>query len=256
MAKADPLEGKVALVTGAGRGIGRAVAVELAGAGARVALLARSRDQLEQTSRQIAEQGGHSVVVPADVSDGDQVAAALARVRDSVGAVDVLVNNAAVVWPLGPSKDVDADEWAAALNTNVVAVARLTFATLPTMLERKWGRIVNVSSGVVARPASMIRGNAYVTAKAGLEAHTVNLAAELADTGVTANVFRPGMVDTAMQEWIRGQDPADIGEALHEHFRRSHAEGALITPQVSARSMVTRLRTEDSGSIWDVTDSA
>jgi NAD(P)-dependent dehydrogenase (short-subunit alcohol dehydrogenase family) len=64
----------------------------------------------------------------------------------------------------------------------------------------------------------MIGGNAYVTAKAGLEAHTVNLAAELADTGVTVNVFRPGMVDTAMQEWIRGQDPAEIGEALHERF--------------------------------------
>ncbi len=78
-----------------------------------------------------------------------------------------------------------------------------------------WGRIVNVSSGIVDQLAAMLRANAYATSKAALEAHTVNLAAELAGAGVTVNAFRPGEVDTAMQAWIRGQDPDQIGTGLH-----------------------------------------
>ena len=86
------------------------------------------------------------------------------------------------------------------------------------MRERGWGRIVNVSSGIAAHPETMIGGNSYATTKAALEAHTVNLAAELAGTGVTVNIYRPGIVDTAMQTWIRSQDPARIGEQLHARF--------------------------------------
>jgi NAD(P)-dependent dehydrogenase (short-subunit alcohol dehydrogenase family) len=120
------------------------------------------------------------------------------------------------------------------------------------MRERGWGRVVNISSGIVADPAGMVGGNAYATGKAALEAHTVNLAAELAGTGVTANVYRPGSVDTAMQEWIRGQDGAP---ALSERFRRSHADGRLITPDHSAAALLHRLTTTDvTGAIWDVTD--
>ena len=86
--------------------------------------------------------------------------------------------------------------------------------------------------------------------KAALEAHTVNLAAELAGSGVTVNAFRPGSVDTAMQAWIRGQDPARIGARLHERFARSYAEGLMITPEQSARSLLLHLyamRPERSG---------
>ena len=115
--------------------------------------------------------------------------------------------------------------------TNVVAVAALSFALLPAMLERRWGRIVNVSSAIAEHPGAMIGANAYATGKAALEAHTLNLAAELAGSGVTVNAFRPGSVDTAMQAWIRGQDPARIGAPLHERFARSYAEGLLISPK-------------------------
>jgi NAD(P)-dependent dehydrogenase (short-subunit alcohol dehydrogenase family) len=163
-----------------------------------------------------------------------------------------LINNAAVVWPLGASAGVDANEWAKALETNVTAVARLTFALLPSMLARGWGRVVNVSSGVAARPGSMIGANAYATGKSALEAHTVNLAAELEGSGVTVNVFRPGMVDTAMQRWIRERDPSEIGVALHERFTRAHADGALIDPERSAESLLTLLPGEETGQVWDV----
>jgi 3-oxoacyl-[acyl-carrier protein] reductase len=109
-------------------------------------------------------------------------------------------------------------EWAAALGINLTAAATLTFALLPTMLERKWGRVVNVSSGVAARSGFMVGGNAYTTAKAALEAHTLNLAAP------------------------------------HDYFAQTHARGALLTPEVSARPMAARLAGDPTGQLWDVAD--
>ena len=120
------------------------------------------------------------------------------------------------------------------------------------MLDAGWGRVVNISSGLAANPARMIRGNAYVTTKAALEAHTVNLAAELAGTGVTVNVYRPRMVDTAMEASIRGQDPERIGAGLHERFNKNYAEGILITPEHTAGVLLAHLAGNDTGAIWDV----
>jgi NAD(P)-dependent dehydrogenase (short-subunit alcohol dehydrogenase family) len=239
------------LVTGGGRGIGRAVALALAAAGTRVAVLARSADEVEQTATLVNGRDGQALALPADVSDPGQLNAALAHLTRRWGPVDVLVNNAATVEPLGPSATLDPAEWAAAIDLNTIAVARLSFAVLPAMLEQGWGRIVNVSSGIAAHPAGMLRANAYATSKAALEAHTLNLAAELAGTGVTVNAFRPGGVDTAMQTWIRSQDPHRIGEALHERFVRSYDKGALLTPEQSARSLLTRLPGAATGQIWD-----
>jgi 3-oxoacyl-[acyl-carrier protein] reductase len=250
------LDGKTALVTGAGRGLGRATAMGLASAGGTVALVSRSAGELAETARRVRELGGAPLVISSDLGDPGQLTRIAQRVRGELGTVDILVNNAGVVWPLGPSVSVDTDEWAAAISINVVAVANLTFALLPAMLGQKWGRIVNVSSGVVANPASMIGGNAYATGKAALEAHTLNLAAELADSGVTVNVFRPGPVDTSMQAWIRGQDPARIGAALHDRFSRSYEAGILITPEGSARSLLARLDSDATGQTWDVADAA
>jgi NAD(P)-dependent dehydrogenase (short-subunit alcohol dehydrogenase family) len=166
--------------------------------------------------------------------------------------VDILVNNAATVEPLGPTAAIPAAELRRAFEVNVIAPAALTAVVLPGMLDAGWGRVVNVSSAIVARPESMIRGNAYAATKAALEAHTVNLAAELAGTGVTVNAYRPGGVDTAMQAWIRGQDPDRIGAALQERFSRSFAEGALLTPGQSAAVLIGYLSGEDTGTIWDV----
>jgi 3-oxoacyl-[acyl-carrier protein] reductase len=245
---------RTALVTGAGRGIGRAIALGLARSGARVAALARSAEQVEETVRLIRDADGEALAVAADVTDNAAMTAALARITDAYGPVDVLVNNAAVVWPLGPSRTVDPAEWAAAIAVNVTAVARLDLAVLPAMIAAGWGRIVNVSSGVVGRPASMVGGNAYVTSKAAVEAHSVNLAAELAGTGVTVNAYRPGGVDTAMQAWIRGQAPERIGAGLHEQFNASHASGRLITPEHTAAVLITRIGSDATGQVWSVRD--
>jgi NAD(P)-dependent dehydrogenase (short-subunit alcohol dehydrogenase family) len=250
---ASDLTGKTALITGAGRGIGRAVALGLGGAGARVVLLARTTEQLEQTRGLLREQGvpdGRISIVPADLADEQDRDRAAAAVL-AAGRVDILVNNAATVEPLGPTTAITAADLRLAFEVNVIAPAALTAAVLPGMLDAGWGRVVNVSSGIVASPAGMIRGNAYAATKAALEAHTVNLAAELAGTGVTVNVYRPGGVDTAMQAWIRSQDPGRIG-ALHERFNRNYAEGTLITPGHSAAGLLAHLAGEDTGAVWDV----
>jgi NAD(P)-dependent dehydrogenase (short-subunit alcohol dehydrogenase family) len=250
----DALVGRTALVTGAGRGIGRAIALGLAADGARVALLARSVDQLAEVAAAVSAAGGTALVVPADVGDPVGVNQAAALVLAEFGAVDILINDAAVVAPLGPTVSVDADAWALAFAVNVAGPLRLTQAVLPGMIERGWGRIANVSSGIAAHPAATIGMNAYAASKSALEAHTLNLAAELAGTGVTANVYRPGSVDTAMQGWIRSQPAEEIGAALHERFTESYERGALLTPEQSAQSLLERLAGDQTGLVWSVND--
>jgi NAD(P)-dependent dehydrogenase (short-subunit alcohol dehydrogenase family) len=246
--------GKTALITGAGRGIGRAIALGLGGAGASVVLLARTTGQLEETRALLREQGvaaGRISVVPADLADEEDRGRAVAAVLAGDG-VDILVNNAATVEPLGPTIGIAAADLRLAFEVNVVAPAVLTAAVLPGMLAAGWGRVVNISSGIAAYPAGMVRGNAYAATKAALEAHTVNLAAELAGTGVTVNAYRPGGVDTAMQAWIRSQDPERIGTGLHERFNKNFAEGTLITPGHSAAVLLAHLAGNDTGAVWDV----
>lgn len=250
----DAFVGRTALVTGAGRGIGRAIALGLAADGARVALLARSVDQLVEVATAASAAEGSALVVPTDVGDPESVYKAVAAVLAEFGTVDILINEAAVVAPLGPTVNVDADEWDLAFAVNVAGPLRLTQAVLPGMIERGWGRIANVSSGIAAHPAAMIGMNAYAASKSALEAHTVNLAAELAGTGVTANVFRPGSVDTAMQGWIRNQPAEEIGAALHERFIKSYERGTLLTPERSAQSLLARLASDDTGLVWSVDD--
>jgi 3-oxoacyl-[acyl-carrier protein] reductase len=250
-----PFEGRVALVTGAGRGIGRAVALQLAAEGAQVALLARSLGELNEAAEAVRVQGGTAIVLQADVGDPETVAEAGARAEKELGPVDILINNAAVVQPVGPTVTAMPAAWSAAFAINVDAPFHFAQAVLPAMLDRGWGRIVNVSSGIADHPAAMVGMNAYAATKAALEAHTLNLAAELAGSGVTVNVYRPGSVDTAMQGWIRSQPPDEIGAGLHEHFRASYEQGTLITPEHSARSLLAQLVEDTTGEIWTVSDA-
>jgi NAD(P)-dependent dehydrogenase (short-subunit alcohol dehydrogenase family) len=250
------LEGRVALVTGAGRGIGRAIALGLAAGGARVGLVARSVTELNETASLIRDAGGEAIAIPGDLGTVDEARDA-ARIAASVlGAVEILVNNAAVVWPLGPTDALDPNAIQAALTINVAAAILLSGQVIPGMRHQRWGRIVNVSGDIAAHPASMVGMTVYAASKAGLEAHTLNLARELDGSGVTVNAYRPGAVDTAMQGWIRAQPPQRIGDELHERFMAMRGSGMLLTAEESADRLLGRLeRTVETGQIWTANDA-
>ena len=237
------LEGKTALVTGAGRGIGRALAVGLAAEGANLVLVARTKSELDETAALVSTSAR---VISADLADLDQVAA----VADQAGPVDILINNAAVPGPLAPTATVDPAEFATAIAVNVTAVVALTIRLLPAMLERGWGRIVNLSSGAAQVPGFMVGGNAYTTTKAAVEGHTVNLAAELAGTGVTANVYRPGTVDTSMMAWVGGEGGRGLDARVRDYFAEVPKRGELLTPEQSAGELIARLPGDDNGQTW------
>jgi NAD(P)-dependent dehydrogenase (short-subunit alcohol dehydrogenase family) len=249
--------GKTALITGAGRGIGRGIALGLADAGASVILLARSAGQLAETRDMLLAEGtaaGRIHLVQADLSDEEQRGKAISATLEA-HRVDILVNNAATVEPLGPTAAVPAAERRRAFEVNVLAPAALATAAVPGMLAAGWGRIVNISAAIAARPGMLTHINTYAATKAALEAHTINLAAELRGSGVTVNAYRPGAVDTAMQTWVREQDPERVGAALHERFARSFAERTLITPSQSAAVLIGHLSGDDTGAIWDINDT-
>jgi NAD(P)-dependent dehydrogenase (short-subunit alcohol dehydrogenase family) len=194
------LEGTVAVVTGAGRGIGRAVAERLAAAGAAVGLVARSAVQLEEAAASIWEKGGRAITLTADVTEPGSVEQMMARVQLTLGPVDLLVNNAGKCDAIGPLWEVDPDAWWGDIRTNLLGTALCSRAVLPSMVARRSGRIVNVSSYAAVRPSPSM--TAYGSAKAAVVHLTNSLAAETKEYGVSIFAITPGTVRTALTEQL------------------------------------------------------
>jgi 3-oxoacyl-[acyl-carrier protein] reductase len=190
------LDGRVALVTGGSRGIGRAVALALARAGADVAVNYRERaQQAAEVVNLIRAEGRRALAIGADVSTRQPVEAMIETVRAELGPVDVLINNAGVATVRGLD-DLTEDDFDAAIAVNLKSAYLCIDAVLPAMRARRWGRIVNMSS-VAARGGGAI-GVHYNASKAGLEGLTRGYAARLAAEGVTVNAVAPGLIDTDM----------------------------------------------------------
>lgn len=201
------LGGAVALVTGAGRGIGRAIAFALAEAGASVAAVARSSDEVAETAALIEGRGGRAVGLSADVADRAAVEAAVAGVEDRFGSVDVLVNNAGIGGPNLPLWSCDPDEWWRVMEVNVRGPLLCCRATLPAMLRRGSGTIVNVGSYAGIRAGGVgTLGTAYPVSKAALVRFTDTLAAGVDEYGVRVFTVSPGLVRTAMTEAVDAFD--------------------------------------------------
>lgn len=190
------LKGHIALVTGASRGIGAAVALGLARAGASVAVNYRERaGDAEAIVAKIAASGGHAIAVAADVSQSADVTAMVGRITEALGPIDILINNAGMAIVRGVD-DLTEAEFDLTISVNLKSAFLCTQAVLPLMRARQWGRIVNISSGA-ARGAGAI-GVHYNASKAGMEGLTRGYAARLVKQGITVNAVAPSLIETDM----------------------------------------------------------
>jgi NAD(P)-dependent dehydrogenase (short-subunit alcohol dehydrogenase family) len=220
------LDSQVALVTGGGRGLGRAFAEGLAAAGAAVAVVARSADQLAETVHSVTERGGRAIAYAADVTAPGAAQRVIAEVEATLGPLDLLVNNAGTSGPLGPLWRSDGDAWWRCMEVNLRAPLDWSRAALQGMIARRGGRIINVASGagIVAIPFF----SAYVTSKAALIRASEILAAEVAEHGISVFAIEPGTVRTALAEYAL-ESPE--GQRWMPWFKRIFDEGRDESPE-------------------------
>jgi 3-oxoacyl-[acyl-carrier protein] reductase len=226
-----------AFVTGASRGIGRACALTLARAGARVALGARQRDRLEQVAAEIRAAGSEACVVEIDMVSSDSIRAAFGYLAKEFGRIDILVNNAGVTRD-GLAMRMKKEDWELVLQTNLSGAFFAIQQVLPGMMRERWGRIINVSSvvGLCGNPG---QAN-YVASKAGLIGLTKSLAQEMASRSVTVNAVAPGFIETDMTEVL--------GAEVRERLLGSIPMKRLGSPEDVAAA-VRFLASEEAGYI-------
>jgi 3-oxoacyl-[acyl-carrier protein] reductase len=191
------LSGRVALVTGASQGIGRACALHLAKAGATVAVAARNRQKLDEVVAEIASAGGKAAPFVIDVSDEEQIKAGIKAALAQLGKIDILVNNAGITHDTLIMRMKRAD-WDAVINTNLTSAYLCTQQVVGSMLKQRWGRIINITS-VFGQMGQAGQAN-YAASKAGLIGLTMATARELASRSITCNAVAPGFIQTAMTE--------------------------------------------------------
>lgn len=237
------LEGKRALVTGGGRGIGKAIALALAREGADVVVASRTIHEIEGTANEIRALGRRALAVKADVSEPGEVHRMGERIAEEFGGVDILINNAGILGPIGPVWENDIGEWIRAVHINLVGTFLCCRTFLPFMMEQRWGRIVNLSGGGAAYPNP--RFSAYASSKAAVVRFTETLAEEVKDFNITVNVIAPGLVNTRMQEEILKAGEKAGRKAL-EKAMKAKEEG--VSPELAA-SLVVFLASEEGGKI-------
>jgi NAD(P)-dependent dehydrogenase (short-subunit alcohol dehydrogenase family) len=221
------LAGKVAIVTGASRGIGAAAALALGEAGASVMLAARSLAQAEANARTITAAGGKALAAQCDVSDHAACQRLVRETAQRLGPPDILVNNAGVIEPIGMLGATDPKEWVRSIEINLIGAYYAICAVLPGMLERGRGDIINVSSGAAIRP---LEGwSAYCAGKAGLAMVTRSIDLEHRAAGIRVFGFQPGTTDTDMQVTIRASGVNVISQIPREQLTPvAHPARAIV----------------------------
>ena len=242
------LSGRVAIVTGGSRGIGRLVAEALAAAGAAVAVTARSEDQLVETVASITGAGGTAIALPGDVSDPESVTEAVHQVERQLGPIDLLINNAGISGPIGPVWEVDAGEWWRTFGVNLQGVFLFAHAVLPGMVARRSGRIINVSSNAGAFRWPLV--SAYAVSKSAVIKFTENVARETKDYGVKVFAIHPGLLPVGMTTAaLDGSAPSESPAGrIVTWARRRIAEGHGATPE-SAVQLVLHLSSGEADSL-------
>ncbi|MBI3763001.1 MAG: SDR family oxidoreductase [Chloroflexi bacterium] len=227
------LEDRSALVIGGGRGIGRAAAIALAAEGANVAVAARTRADVEAVATEIEASGRRALPLTIDVSEWEAVDAGVRTVLDAFGSVDILVNTAGVVAPIGLMAEADAAEWQRNIAINLLGTFNATHAVLGAMLTSGRGKIVLLSSLIASRVFP--RFSAYAVSKAGIDHLTRTLAVELQGTNVHINAIYPGQTDTAMHAEIRAVPRERIGDDVWRYYQEAKQQARLLRPEQPAR---------------------
>ena len=242
------LTGRVALVTGGGRGIGRAIALSLATAGADVAVSGRNADVLEETVAEIMAKDRRGKAFLCDVAEHREVDAMVAQVRAALGDPLILVNNAGIAASAKLSETTD-EMWDSMLRINATGAFYCTRAVLPIMLEAKWGRVVNLASIAARAGAPYIA--AYAASKHALLGLTRAVAAEVASRGITVNAICPGYVDTEMTDRSAAYISTRTGrseDAARKILEGFSPQGRLMTAEEVA-SLATYLCSDSAGGI-------
>ncbi len=210
------LSNKVVVVTGAGRGIGRAIAIKCASEGASLALLARTGSELKETREIISGKGYRAQIYVCDIASPVSAAAAIEAARRELGRVDVLVNNAGVQPPIGPFSVVNLDEWKKNVSVNLFGTVHMTSSVLPDMISRKKGKIINLSGGGSTSPRPNF--SAYAVSKTAVVRLTETLSVELREHNIDVNAVSPGAINTKMLDEVlqagslAGNEAADAGK--------------------------------------------
>jgi NAD(P)-dependent dehydrogenase (short-subunit alcohol dehydrogenase family) len=229
-------DGQVAWVTGAGRGIGRATALALAEQGAAVALVSRTQSEVEQVAAEIQARGGTAIASLLDVSNWDMVNWTAQQIAGNLGPIDILINNAGVLDPMGKIWEVDPEQAGRLFDVNLSGAYYCMRSVLPEMVKLARGVIVNVSSGAAVSAAQ--GWSAYAASKAGLDHLTRNVAVDLQGTGVRVYALHPGMVETRMQETLRSSPPDQLPPDRRQFFIAQKEAGKVQPPEMPARTML------------------
>jgi 3-oxoacyl-[acyl-carrier protein] reductase len=234
-ASKPPLAGQVAVVTGAGRGIGKAIAMNLAELGARTVLCGRSREALEQTSNIIQNSGGQTSVIECDVTDLHSVESLADRVERTFQRLDILVNNAGIGGAGGPLHQLTPDNWDRVLNTNLRGVYYCIRSLAPLMIKARAGHIINISS--LAGKNALPNGAAYAASKWGLNGLSYSVAEELRVHNIRVSVICPGSVHTDFSP-----HPGKNNEKMLQAGDVAHAVAMIVTqaPQSFASEILLR----------------
>lgn len=237
------LKDRVAIVTGAGRGLGRATALALAREGAGVTIMSRSLDELNGVAGQVKKFGAECLVFQGDVAKEEDVVRLMRQTEKHFTKVDILINNAAIIGPVRFLADADFDSWNHTMDVNINGPFYCVRTILPLMVQYGAGKIINIISGLGQMPYP--RFCAYSVTKAGLIQLTRSLSEELKDKNIQVNAIDPGVMDTAMQEEIRALGPDVLGKSIYQNFTQLKEQGQLKNPSEVA-SLAVFLASSDS----------